>query len=78
MRRAGIRGARIGGLEGGDEVDFAWASADRVPIGENGAVPVAEQVSPVGVATTWAAARSPWRRASRSTVKWSLPSSQML
>ena len=36
-------------LEGGNQIDFPVASADRVPIGQHDALVFAEQVSPPGV-----------------------------
>ena len=42
--------AEPGGLEGGDQVDLARAGTDVVPVRQHDPVPVAEQVSPPGVA----------------------------
>jgi hypothetical protein len=42
-RRAGRSGSpNLGALERRDEVDFPWAGADRVPVGEHDAFPVAK------------------------------------
>ena len=44
-----VRESEPGRLEGWDEIDFTGPGAYRVPVGEHNAMPVAEQVSPVGV-----------------------------
>ena len=41
--------SKSGCLEGGNEIDFAGAGGDCIPVGEHHAVPVAEQIPSVSV-----------------------------